>query len=108
MADFLPKKKEIIGLVEAQAKLIDSITERLSGTERLVEKQETRNYGVIIGVLVGTGLVVASVAVSVIISNKADKQFYSGLEKDRYEQNLKVQDLSNKVDNLKIRNPYLK
>ncbi len=115
MVEPAPSKKEIVYLVEAQAKSIDSISERFTRIENLVnsqesrnDKQENRNRDVMIAVLVAFVLIVGSVAVSVIISNRKDNQFYSGLEKDVYNQNLKLQDLNNKVDNLKIRNPYLK
>ena len=72
--------------------------------ENLVEQQDTKNQGIVIGVLIALVLIVATVAVEVVLSNKKDAQFYSQLEKDISEQNLKVQDLSNKVDILKIRN----
>lgn len=108
MNEITPSKKEIVGLVEAQAKSIDSISERLVKVENLVEQQDTKNQGVIIGVLIALVLVVVTVAVEVVLSNKQDSQFYSGLQKDVYDQNLKVQDLNNKVDNIKIRNSYLK
>lgn len=114
MAD-IPTKKEIVTLVEAQANSLDSISERFAKVESLVEKQEgrndkqdSRNRDIIIAVLVATILLVASAVASIAISNKQDAQFYSGLEKNIYEQNIKVQDLNNKVDNLKVRNSYLK
>ncbi len=108
MADPVPNKKEIVGLVEAQAKSIDSISERLSKIEGLVDKQETRNKDIMIAVLVAFILIVGSAAISVITSNKRDNQFYSGLEKDNYEQSLKIQDLSNKIDLIKAKNSYLR
>ena len=108
MVDTTPTKKEIVGLVEAQIKSIDSISERLVKIENSVEKQESKNFNIIIGVIVAFILVVGTVAVEVILSDKKDAQFYSSLEKDIYEQNLKVQDLNNRFDNLKIRNSYLK
>ena len=104
MAENIPSKKEIVSLVEAQANSIDSISERLVKVENLVEQQDTKNQGIVIGVLIALVLIVATVAVEVVLSNKKDAQFYSQLEKDISEQNLKVQDLSNKVDILKIRN----
>ena len=114
MAD-IPSKKEIVTLVEAQANSIDDISKRFYRIEGLVntqefrnEKQEARNHNVMVAVLVAFVLIVGSVAVSVIISNKKDAQFYSGLEKSIYEQNLKTQDLSNQISNIKIRNSYLK
>lgn len=115
MAENTPSKREIVYLVEAQANSIDDISKRFYRVESLVnnqesrnEKQESRNRDITIAVLVAFVLIVGSVAVSVIMSNKKDAEFYSSLEKSIYEQNLKVQDLNNKVDNLKIRNPYLK
>lgn len=104
-------KKEIVGLVEAQAKSIDSISERLVKIENLadfVEKQESRNKDIIIAVLIAFILVVGTVAVEVILSNRSDKQFYSQLQKDVYEQSAKVKDVNDRLDNLKIRNSYLK
>lgn len=115
MADFIPTKKEMVGLVEAQAKSIDDISKRFSAIESLVnkqefknEKQESRNRNLMITVLIAFILVVGSVATTVIISNKKDAQFYSNLQKNIYEQNLKVQDLNNQISNIKIRNSYLK
>ncbi|OGI71678.1 hypothetical protein A3B84_00300 [Candidatus Nomurabacteria bacterium RIFCSPHIGHO2_02_FULL_35_13] len=115
MADPITTKREIVGLVEAQAKSLDDISQRFSKIENLVntqefrnEKQEARNHEIMIAVLVAFVLIVGTVAVEVILSNRADKQFYSNLYKDIYEQNFKVQDLNNKIENIKIRNPYLK
>ena len=108
MSETVPSKKELVGLVEAQATSIDSISERLVKIENLIEKQDSKNHNVLIGVLVAFIFIVGTVAVEVMISNKKDNQFYSGLQKDNYEQNLKMQDLSNKIDNIKVRNPYLK
>lgn len=114
MADIISTKKEIVGLVEAQAKSIDDISNRFSKIESLVntqefrnEKQETRNRDILIAVLVAFILVVGTVAVEVILSNHIDKQFYSGLDKNVYEQDLKIQDLNNKIEMLKVKN-YLK
>jgi cell division protein FtsB len=115
MTEPIPSKKEIVGLVEAQANSIDDISKRFYRIESLVnkqefrnEKQENRNRDIMIAVLVAFVLIVGSVAVSVVVSNKKDAGFYSTLEKNVYDQNLKVQDLNNRVDNIKIRNPYLK
>lgn len=108
MQDRIFKKSKIIDLVEAQGKTTDSISQRLVNLEELINKQESRNDNVIYAVLIASILIVGSVAIEVIISNKNDMQFYAGLEKSIHEQNLKVQDFNNKIDNLKIRNPYLK
>ncbi|MCX6754771.1 MAG: hypothetical protein NTU81_03015 [Candidatus Nomurabacteria bacterium] len=115
MVDNIPTKKEIVSLVEAQANSIDDVSKRFYRIESLVntqefrnEKQEARNHSVAIAVLVSFVLIVGSVAVSVIITNKKDAQFYSDLQKNIYEQDLKVQDLNNQILNIKIRNPYLK
>lgn len=108
MSEIVPTKKEIVGLVEAQATSIDSISERLVKIENLVDKQDSKNQNITIGVVVAFIFIIGAVAVQVILVNKADSQFYSGLERDIYEQNLKIQDLNNEVENLKVRNPYLK
>ncbi len=108
MAEITPSKRDIVGLVEAQAKSIDSISERLVKIENLIDKQDSKNQNIIVGVVVAFILIVGTVAVEVILSDKKDSQFYSSLEKDIYEQNFRVQDLNNKVDNIKIRNSYLK
>ena len=118
MAD-IPTKKEIVGLVEAQATSIDSISEKLVKLENLldkqdiknqsiVDKQDSKNHNIIIGAVVALILIVGTVAVEVLLSNKNDNEFYSSLEKNIYEQNLKIQDLNNQVSNIKIRNSYLK
>lgn len=108
MADSIPTKKDIVKLVDAQANTIDSISERLVKIENLIDKQDSRNQNVITGVLIASVLIVLTVAVQIIISNKTDKQFYSELGNNISEQNLKVQDLSNQVYNIKARNPYIK
>lgn len=103
-----PTKSEIFSLVDAQSATIDDISKRLVDLENKLDRQEDRNKSMIYAVLIAFLLVVGGVAAEVLISNKKDEQYYSGLQKDVYEQNLKVQDLSNKLDNIKIRNPYLK
>lgn len=108
MVDTNPSKKEIVGLVEAQAKSIDSISERLLKIENLVDKQDSRNRDIIIAVLVAFVLVVGSAVLEVVISNQKDSEFYSGIEKKIYEQNLEIRGLSNGMENLQVRNPYLK
>lgn len=108
MTENSPTKKEIVGLVEAQANSIDDFSKRLVRVEILVDKQDSKNQNIIIGVVVAFILIVGSVAVEVLLSNRVDQQFYSGLERNTYEQNLKIQDLNNKVENIKARNSYLK
>jgi hypothetical protein len=103
-----PTKKEIVGLVEAQASTVESISERLVKIENLVEKQDSKNQNVIYAVLLAAVFIVVAVSSEVVISNKNDSQFYSQLEKDVYTQDLKTQGLINQLDNLKVRNPYLK
>jgi septal ring factor EnvC (AmiA/AmiB activator) len=103
-----PTKKEIVSIVDAQAKSIDTISERLVKIENLVEKQDSKNQNVLYAVLIAFVLLVGSIAVEVIVSNKSDKQYYSSIEKDIREQISNTQELNNKLDNLKARNPYLK
>lgn len=73
-----------------------------------LKNQKQITWQVIVGVLIAFIAIVVAVAVQISNSNKRDAQFYSNLEKNIYEQNLKIQDLNNKFDNLKIRNSYLK
>jgi hypothetical protein len=108
MPEIVPTKKDLVKLVDAQATTIDSISERLVKLENLIDKQDSRNQNVITGVLIAAVLIVLTVAIQILCANKTDKQFYSNLEKNILDQNLKVQDLNNRVDNFKIRNPYLK
>ena len=116
MADIPTKiKKEVIGLVEAQAKSIDSISERLVKIEELIakqesanEKQDSRNRDIIIAVLLAFIAIVVTIAIQMFYANKTDSQFYDRLEKDVFEQDLKVQGIKNDMDNIKIRNSYLK
>ena len=103
-----PTKKEIVSIVDAQAKSIDTISERLVKIENLVEKQDSKNQNVLYAVLIAFVLLVGSIAVEVIVSNKSDKQYYASIEKDIREQISNTQELNNKLDNLKARNPYLK
>lgn len=104
----IPTKKEIVYLVEAQATSIDDISKRLVNLENLIEKQDNKNQNVIIGVLIAVVLIITTVAAEVILSDKKDASFYSDLNKNIYEQDLKVNNLNNEVLNIKIRNPYLK
>lgn len=85
----------------------DVFEREFANLKKDLESQKQITWQVIIGVLVAFISIVFVTAVQVNYSNKKDAQFYSSLEKDIYEQNLKVQDLNNKFDNLKIRN-YLK
>ncbi len=103
-----PTKKEIVSIVDAQAKSIDTISERLVKIENLVEKQDSKNQNVLYAVLVAFILLVGSIAVEVSVSNRSDKQYYASIEKDIREQISNIQELNNKLDNLKVRNPYLK
>lgn len=105
--DKIPTKGEIFSTVNAQGGTIDDISKRLAKLEEKLDKQEDRNKNMVYAVLIAFLLVVGGVAAEVMISNKRDSQFYSGLIKEVYDQNLKVQDLSNKLDNLRVRN-YLK
>jgi len=108
MSDRIPKNSELVDKIEAQGKTTDSISQRLVNLEELINKQESKNDNIIYAVLVAPVLILVTVATEVILSNRKDAQFYSSLEKDIYEQSLKIQDLSNKVDNVRVRNPYLK
>lgn len=108
MADSIPTKKDIVKLVDAQANTIDSISERLVKLENLIDKQDSKNQNVITGVLIASVLIVLTVAVEVVLSNRTERGFYSQLEANISEQNLKIQDLSNQISNIKVRNPYLK
>lgn len=108
MVDTVPTKKDLVKIVDAQATTIDSISERLVKIETLIDKQDSRNQNVITGVLIASVFIILTVAVQVLVANRIDKQFYSQLEKSISEQNLKVQDLSNQLSNIKIRNSYLK
>ena len=51
MTENTPSKKEIVSLVEAQANSIDSISERLVKVESLVEKQDSKNQNIILGII---------------------------------------------------------
>jgi len=104
----IPSKKEIVGLVEAQAASVDDISKRLAKMELSVEKQDSRNKNIIIAVLVAFIFIIGTVAIEVIISNRDNGEFSYKLNSDLRNQDSKIGDLINKVDNLKVRNPYLK
>ena len=107
MVDKIPTKVEILDMVDAQGGTIDDISKRLGKLEEKLEKQDSKNQNVIIGTLIALVLIVGTVAVEVIISNKNDSQFYSGLQRDVHDQDLKVHDLSTKIETMRIKN-YLK
>ncbi|MFH0845914.1 MAG: hypothetical protein V1851_00740 [Patescibacteria group bacterium] len=111
----VPSKKEIVGLVEAQASSIEDVSNRLVKLERSIEKQDSKNNNIIIGVLVALVFIVATVAVEVILTNIKEFDFYSNLSeqndvfiKEFNEQRFEIQRLDNNINNIKIRNPYLK
>jgi hypothetical protein len=85
----------------------DVFAREFSNLKRDLESQKQITWQVIVGVLIAFVAIVVAVGIQILFSNKKDAQFYSGLENNIYEQNLKVQDLNSKFDNLKVRN-YLK
>ena len=87
---------------------IVSISKEISSVKEELRTQRSESRGVIIGVLVASVLIVATIAVEVLISDQRDREFYSKLYNDMNEQNIKLENLDNNLGNLKIRNPYLK
>lgn len=104
----LPSKKEIVGLVEAQATSIDDISKRLVKIEMLADKQDSRNKNIIITVVVAFIFIVGTVAVEVMLSNKNDNQFFMQLDNNSKDQDIKINNMENELNNLKKLNPYLK
>lgn len=73
MADIVPSKAEIFKLAQAQSDSIQELSERLVKIERLAEKQESRNHGVIYAVLIASVLILVTVGVEVILSTNNDQ-----------------------------------
>lgn len=108
MADKLPSKSEILSVVEAQSETLESLSERILKIENSTEKQESRNHTVTQVVLIGFIIIVVTVAVEVLISdrfgNSRIDQFNDKIQKIQI-QNLETK---NEIDLLRAKNAYLK
>jgi hypothetical protein len=87
---------------------IVTFTKEIQAIKNELGTQRSESRNVIIGVMMASLLIVVAVAVEVILSNRNDANFYSRLENNIYNQNIKVNDLNNRVDNIMVRNSYLK
>jgi len=115
MFDQIPSKTEIFKIVQAQSETLDEVSKRLVKIEELTEKQESRNFNIIIAVLIAAVLIVATVAIQVFLSEKGDRERNDNLlEKvnETKEGQIKIEteqsQIKDEVDNLITRNPYLK
>ena len=115
MIDQTPSKTEIFNIVQAQSETLDEVSRKLIKIEKLTAKQESRNFNIIIAVLIAAILIVATVAIQVFLSEKGDRERNDNLlEKvsETKEGQIKVEmeqsQLKDSFDNLKAKNPYLR
>ena len=83
---------------------IVNLEKEISSVKNELNTQRSEGKNIIYAVLFAFVSIVVVIAIQVSYANRKDAQFYSQLEKDVYEQNLRVQDINNKFDNLKVRN----
>lgn len=115
MTDQTSSKTVIIDIVQAQSKTLDEVSKRLVSIEKLTEKQESRNFNIIIAVLIASVFLVATIAIQVFLSERNDRGRNDNLlEKvnETKQEQIKIEteqsQLKDEINNLKIKNPYLK
>ena len=100
--------EKILTTLDARLESLEQLSERVVAMEKLSEKQESRNQGVLYAVLFGAVFILITVAVEVIISNKDDASnqasFYQSISEVKDQVNNNATDL--KI--LKAKNSYLK
>jgi len=104
--------KPNISIVDAAIVTLSKELELVKG-ELSTQRSESKN--IIIGVLIAFIIIVVTVAVSVLLSDYFSYKSSTNDSRNRIEysqkindQEIQMNDLKNKVDNLKILNPYLK
>lgn len=115
MTDKIPSKAEIFNVVEAQSETLDELSKRLVKIEQLSDRQESRNFNIIIAVIIATFLIIATVAAQVLLSNKSDRGRNDHLLEKIHMTNerqlkleIKQSNLNDGIDSLRAKNPYLK
>lgn len=115
MIEHTPSKSEIFDVVKAQSETLDELSKRLVKIEQLANKQESRNFNIIIAVLVAAVLIVATIAIQVSVSDKRDRERADNLFEKVYETKekqleieIKQSGLKDSLDLLRTKNPYLK
>ena len=115
MIDQTPSKSKIFDVVKAQSETLDELSKRLVKIEQLADKQELRNFNIIIAVVIATILIVVTVAVQVLLSNKSDRERNDNLleqihttKEDQLKLDIKQSGLKDDVDSLRAKNPYLR
>ncbi|MBI4225333.1 MAG: hypothetical protein HY617_03295 [Candidatus Sungbacteria bacterium] len=115
MTDRIPSKAEIFNVVEAQSETLDELSKRLVKIEQLSDKQESRNFNIIIAVIIAAVLIVVTVAVQVLLSDKSDRERNDNLleqihttKEEQLKLDIKQSNLKDTMDSLRTKNPYLK
>lgn len=103
-----PIRTEILDLKKAQAETAQAFSERLVKVEGVVEKQESRNQGILYAVIIGCLFIVVTVAVEVIISNKSEATKYDQIFDSLIEMQKDNDDIQYEIELLRAKNPYLK
>lgn len=111
----MPSKSEIFDVVKAQAESLDALSKNFVNLETKFEKQDDKNFGIIIAVLVASVLIVMSVAVQILVSDKRDTQRFDQLMQRVYElqekqaiYEVKANESLKQLDIIRSKNPYLK
>ena len=115
MTDRNPSKSEIFDVVQAQSETLDEVSKRLVKIEQLAERQESRNFNIIIAVLIAAVLIVATVAIQVSVSDKSDRgrsdqllEKVHSVEEKSLELEIKQSEIKSNLDSIRTTNPYLK
>jgi len=101
MADIIPSKAEIFKLTQAQSDSIQELSERLVKIEKLAEKQESRNQGVIYAVLIASVLILVTVGVEVILSTNNNQVTTMNIVAEINSVRDQNVDIKNKFENFK-------
>jgi hypothetical protein len=112
---FMAERIKPIGSGKPDISLIDAaivtLTKEMGEVKAEVKSVRSDNNSIIIGVLIALVVIVVAVAVQVILANKvtgdsvnADMKFNDKLNS----QEIEINNLRNKVDNIKTLNPFLK
>ena len=115
MTERPPSKNEIFDVVKAQSETLDELSKRIVKVEQLADRQESRNFNIIIAVVIAAVLIVATVAIQVLLSNKSDRERNDNLleqihmtKEGQLKLEIKQSDLTNDINSLRTKNPYLK
>lgn len=99
--------KPSVSIIDAA---IISLGDQLKTLKEELHTQRSEARNIVIGVLVAFVAIVVTVAVELMLSNEKNSDVDKKLELNEKitSQEIQINNLENKVNNIKIRNPYLK